>query len=147
MLDWFVTPQQVPNVVLNAQTRWLPVIAQPYVRRNSSWQLVPGSETAFAASAVGLANAASVNIWTSAAGACIYLTMLSFSSSVAGLIQVAYNGVSIWLNLVVAGTPTHLPISGFGHFLYPVASTLRITNLTGGVSDVRATAWGAEVVG
>lgn len=145
MLNWFVTPMQVPNIQLPSEHRELPVLAQPMQRRNGLWQLVPGAETAKTVVSLALANGGSATLWTAGAGNAIYLTHLSVTFGTTGRGDIQYNGVAIWSGLLTANQPFAFPISGLGMFLYPAAASLVILNNTGGAANVFAAAWGAEV--
>lgn len=131
---------------LGANSRAVPQIAVPFQRRNSLWQQVPGAETQKQAAANGVANGASITVWTAAGGNILYIVHLSFSSSVAGIVRLDYNGVAIWSGLIPAASFQSLSIAGLGVYLYPAAGSLVFVNQTGAASDLRVNAWGAEVV-
>lgn len=145
MIDWFVTPMQVPNIQLPSGHRELPVLAQPMQRRNNLWQMVPGAETQKDVVSLALANGSSVTVWTPAAGNVIYLVHLSLSISNLGRYDIQYNAVPIWSGLVSSNTPFSVNLGGLGAFLYPAAQSLIVTNNSGAASNVFANAWGVEV--
>src|SRR5258708_2307750 len=131
---------------LGLNTRAIPQIAVPFQRRNSLWQQVPGAETQKSVAANAVANGASTTVWTPAAGNALYIIHLSFSSSIAGIVRLDYNAITIFSALVPAGALQSLPIGGLGLFLYPAAQPLVFVNQTRAAIDLRAYAWGAEIL-
>jgi hypothetical protein len=129
---------------LGLQSRAIPAISVPFQRRNSLWQQVPGAEITKFVQGLAVANAGTVTVWIPGAGLVIYLTMLTFSTSVAGKISVIYNGVTIINGLALAGT-TYIVTPSGGMYLYPAAQSLTIQNNTGGAADIYGSAWGSEV--
>src|SRR5258708_7996951 len=103
---------QVFTSRLGLNTRAIPQIAVPFQRRNSLWQQVPGAETQKSVAANAVANGASTTVWTPAAGNALYIIHLSFSSSIAGIVRLDYNAITIFSALVPAGALQSLPIGG-----------------------------------
>lgn len=143
--DW-QNPNKRNQDQLSQNSALQPTLGVPFQRRNGLVQQVPSAETQKSASGNAVASGSGITIWTAGAGNVLYLVTLVVSSQTTGDHQLLYNAVVIAGFDLTANQPLAIPLGAFGVYLYPAAAALTFVNQTGAAANLRAFAWGAEVV-